>query len=1508
MDIASLGINIDASSALTAAQQLAQFHQATQYSANSTNSLIQSISQARPSLTEYAATTLALAGNLQQTTTAIDALVQRIDTLRTSMGGLSANSREIDMMVQRMDAFARQFGTTAAGFESFNRVARDFGMSATETVNALNRIQQALEGVTAEGRQARTMFEAAGINMNAMGRGDANQVLAQFVDRYRGNTSQYAARDLNMALGGLSVDTIGAITYADNMTAEQRRRQLMDRERAQQVATLSQQNMENQRLYDQRAARQADLENQFGGSWWFRPDIAVGEALRRPFESANTRSDRFEAYARAYADNPANAPRTNRQDWIRNSIFGDIGQTWDYIGSPLQQERSRAAQLEFGQDWNSPMSPGWAINRYIQNSLSAMFNRNSTVGQRRNVRYEDQPNPTDMAAYRSATNLFGDELGLNYSTATSLQSLNIQPGRPINAETLRGLAGAQNANDISLRRQLLETLSQDFKLSPDRMQRLRTMDLDQILSGEGMEGINVPREYLDAWGTRLRQGDSARVMGFMRQRGDAMSASDQANAGYGQSFETGERLRYIEQQRAEIANTIKDQGLRQIELNERILSYDRQIEDRKRAQTAQIRDMAGIASGTADAFMLSGNVATGLIAQAIGSESRQGDAAEQLNAGLQQSRLGSAQRYASTQTTLNAQRSIFANSGSMSSTQLQTATREMQIQTELQDQISRTEALRGTQYYPEALRRLQEMTDKLREQKQLSEEISNNLAGGQSQRILGAQRDIASGFGGLTANGSAQMQRSIQIVQQMRPSEFSGLTPQEAQARAMSLLNSDSGLRAQVNERLMADGNATGAMNAGATNNAVAQAWAGSIANPYLRAQEMLRIQMAGITATPGSQDYLNQQRILQAQFDAGMAGRYNSSVQDMLWSTADARSGYGWLTGGAMPGASPVVGPGVAVGNPVMSGATNQVAVGRLTDQTQQIRDVLQSAFPNLRFGDGFASSGHAPNSQHGMGRAFDFTARNLSNDEYERMMDMIFSNEGVFANVGAVGNYRNRSFHLDTRPGQRMIWGPDTHLSSARNTDPGFFERANAWRIGADPRSAEGMAANAATGAPTVISGGGGGVAGGALPGADILRQRLYGDIYYQAQQAAIQEGRSSGRGGPMDQAWIDQRVIQQATQQLERFTNATAQAVVSLDNMNRVNAASRESTYAGQRAQALNDPELERMRQNATALERTNPEMAAAMRQRISEMEGAKIGQLNAGLEGQFINMRRQTSSNLEDQRYQANNWWLSSSTMQANLSSMRAERELRDRMPFINADERQGYLNDVRASSELQEMNRQNQLLRDSFMQVGNAASSMLEQIIIRGGNARQVIAGLAASLASSFLRASTNKLFEKGMEWVGTQLFGGGSSGGSTSGISAMGPIASAHGNAFDNGFLVPMATGGIIDSPTTRPMAGGNTALMGEAGPEAVVPLVRTASGNLGVRSEGGKSSVFAPTVTINMNGGGNGGGGSSAEQAKMVADQVRKALKESHEESLRDQIRVGGMLNPVYGTFGQAR
>lgn len=69
------------------------------------------------------------------------------------------------------------------------------------------------------------------------------------------------------------------------------------------------------------------------------------------------------------------------------------------------------------------------------------------------------------------------------------------------------------------------------------------------------------------------------------------------------------------------------------------------------------------------------------------------------------------------------------------------------------------------------------------------------------------------------------------------------------------------------------------------------------------------------------------------------------------------------------------------------------------------------------------------------------------------------------------------------------------------------------------------------------------------------------------------------------------------------------------------------------------------------------------------------------------------------------------------------------------------------------------------------------------------------------------------------------------------------------GGSFSQGRVMPFAKGGVVGSPTHFPMRGGR-GLMGEAGPEAIMPLARGTDGRLGVQTGGGGRAV---NVTVNV-------------------------------------------------------
>tara|TARA_Y100001972_G_scaffold40382_1_gene50019 strand:+ start:132 stop:4064 length:3933 start_codon:yes stop_codon:yes gene_type:complete len=80
----------------------------------------------------------------------------------------------------------------------------------------------------------------------------------------------------------------------------------------------------------------------------------------------------------------------------------------------------------------------------------------------------------------------------------------------------------------------------------------------------------------------------------------------------------------------------------------------------------------------------------------------------------------------------------------------------------------------------------------------------------------------------------------------------------------------------------------------------------------------------------------------------------------------------------------------------------------------------------------------------------------------------------------------------------------------------------------------------------------------------------------------------------------------------------------------------------------------------------------------------------------------------------------------------------------------------------------------------------------------------------------------------------------------------------AMGNAFAKNGIVPYYKGGVVNRPTMFKYGGSQLGIMGEAGPEAILPLQRGRGGRLGVAMQGGRggtTNVNYTGPTLNFNG-----------------------------------------------------
>ena len=151
----------------------------------------------------------------------------------------------------------------------------------------------------------------------------------------------------------------------------------------------------------------------------------------------------------------------------------------------------------------------------------------------------------------------------------------------------------------------------------------------------------------------------------------------------------------------------------------------------------------------------------------------------------------------------------------------------------------------------------------------------------------------------------------------------------------------------------------------------------------------------------------------------------------------------------------------------------------------------------------------------------------------------------------------------------------------------------------------------------------------------------------------------------------------------------------------------------------------------------------------------------------------------------------------------------------------------------------EMRRMGETMVFSSREVGQLAGGI-------GGGLRRAFEGLAfegKSLSDTLgqvAKSMVDSVYSVAMRPV-QKAVGGTVAEGLNGLMSSIMPFAD--GAAFSVGRVMPFAQGGVVTQATAFPMRGG-TGLMGEAGPEAIMPLTRGADGRLGVAASGGGRAV----------------------------------------------------------------
>ncbi len=196
-------------------------------------------------------------------------------------------------------------------------------------------------------------------------------------------------------------------------------------------------------------------------------------------------------------------------------------------------------------------------------------------------------------------------------------------------------------------------------------------------------------------------------------------------------------------------------------------------------------------------------------------------------------------------------------------------------------------------------------------------------------------------------------------------------------------------------------------------------------------------------------------------------------------------------------------------------------------------------------------------------------------------------------------------------------------------------------------------------------------------------------------------------------------------------------------------------------------------------------------------------------------------------------------------------------------------------------------------REQAQQAGQAMSRTivggLKDVIFGTKDAGDAFRDMALSIIEQLMDIM---IFQPLMNNLTTGLagaMGGGMGGG---GGLFGGLFGAANGAAFSGGNVIPFANGGVVTGPTLFGMSGNQTGLMGEAGPEAILPLTRGANGKLGVEASG-QGVVIHQHFSFTANG--------DESVKKIIAAEAPKIAKYTEAEIIKSRHK-GGAMKRAFG------
>ncbi len=194
----------------------------------------------------------------------------------------------------------------------------------------------------------------------------------------------------------------------------------------------------------------------------------------------------------------------------------------------------------------------------------------------------------------------------------------------------------------------------------------------------------------------------------------------------------------------------------------------------------------------------------------------------------------------------------------------------------------------------------------------------------------------------------------------------------------------------------------------------------------------------------------------------------------------------------------------------------------------------------------------------------------------------------------------------------------------------------------------------------------------------------------------------------------------------------------------------------------------------------------------------------------------------------------------------------------------------------------------------FTNAFNGMADSIANFSVTGkGSFRSLTVSILADLAKMEARIAASKLLGSVLGMFGFGASAGGSTPSGAYSSAALSVIPNADGGVYRSAGL-SQYSGSIVNRPTFFAFARG-AAVMGEAGPEAILPLRRGTDGKLGVVAAGsGGMAMFAPQYHIAIS---NTGPELTPKALKAVYDLGKKAAA----DFVQQQGRDGGRLSGAY-------